>query len=282
MPRGIRIIVPNKCRCGFGPRPAWVMKRHFETRPRSCNLFKGVHQHTAKQRQRLSRQRSLPKSGSRVLVLQNDDREDGYIKPLRALNQFWAKRQGYNYRFLKSGGYSRMPPWWRKVFLVRDACRKGHTVIYLDSDAVWHDPDAPLEMVATRHGTEKLQAGIYIGKGVGFWKPVDANAGVFIAHGRRGKELMEAWCALYTNEVAQKWTASMSSNRMHWQWSGAWAGETFEQGAFVKHLLNRPGVHAVPWGILNSHSIGQVTRCLVKHFYGPHKANINAYLQSRR
>nr|ABV72541.1 unknown [Heterocapsa triquetra]ABV72543.1 unknown [Heterocapsa triquetra] len=143
---------------------------------------------TATQRKRLSRQRSLPRTASRVLVLLTDDRDAGYLNPLRALNQLWAKKHGYNYIFVNVGSYSRVPPWWRKVFWVRDACRKYTTVNYLDSDAVWHDPSAPLQAVAESHGTKTLLAGIHIGKGSGDFKLVEVNAGVYIAHGRMGAD----------------------------------------------------------------------------------------------
>jgi len=260
------------------------MKRHFEGRPTTCNRWIGKHSQTPKQRKQKSRQRSLPETDAEVLVLQNDDRSTDYIKKLRPLNRAWAKKHGFNYRFLGSGRWGHLPPWWRKIFLVRDLHASYKTIVYLDSDSCWHDSSKGLEAIAAHHGTSTLHQGLHIGCGSGYFKPIDANAGVFVSHGRKGQQLMTAWSELYTNEIAAGWSASIerAGQQTSWEYaSGGWAGPLFEQGAFVKHLLDEADVHVLPMGVFNSKSVGQQSQCLVKHFMGSYKKNIDGYLRNR-
>lgn len=280
MAKGVAIKLPAKCKCGFSAPERWRMARHFAGKPKSCNIFKGTNT-SAASRQAKSRANSAKVAGgTSVLVLQNDDRQEWYIPALRYLNRLWAQSMGYDYKFVSTALYGSKPPWWRKIFLVRDHLQHYQSVVYLDSDAVWHDADVPVERLKDTCGFNRWLTGLYIGTGTSFFKSYDANCGVFVVHGARGRTLVDQWFALYTNGVASGWSVTLGPRgAMNWQWSsGGWAGPLFEQGAFAESLAGSTGIYEVSLGVLDSVCVSQRSGCLAKHFMGPHKCNIKGYL----
>ena len=69
-----------------------------------------------------------------TLVLQYDDRETLQYTKLLERNQAYAKQLHYKYLFL-SKGYEQYPPYWRKIFIIRDLLHLYKLIIWVDTDA---------------------------------------------------------------------------------------------------------------------------------------------------
>jgi hypothetical protein len=94
--------------------------------------------------------------------------------------------------------------------------------MWIDSDAVVHDLDGAIETLFA--GDEAMVAA---GDNPAWSSPF--NAGVFLVRGRRGAEIMQAWSALFDKA---RWTKGPDG----WSCEGEWAGDAYEQGAFVARL----------------------------------------------
>lgn len=67
-------------------------------------------------------------------IVQYDDRDVEMFKPLILKNKEYCKTHNINYIFFRSG-WEKYPPWWRKVFLVRELLKNYEAVMWVDSDA---------------------------------------------------------------------------------------------------------------------------------------------------
>ena len=268
--------------CGFAPKPRWRLVRHLKKRPLSCSRYKGAPRTMKGKRAHNTALRALNRSRvlrhtdrrSNVVVFQYDDRvgeEIPYAKALSAINRAWALRHGYEYRFLKKPLDSDAPPYWQKVFYAASLHKEFQVVVHLDTDACWHDPEKPVEVVGA-------SSAFYCGVGAGFWVAQEMNAGVWISRGRQGAAIVGKWAKLWDVERSAKWSRAVyASGRPRWSCKGKWAGPAYEQGAFADLLQDWRVTHP-PMGVMNSYSERQKGTCVVKHFYWEHKANIAGYV----
>lgn len=67
-------------------------------------------------------------------LVQYDDRDTTIFKELLKNNKNYADLNGITYLFCKSG-WDHLPPWWRKVFLVKEILQHYDAVLWVDSDA---------------------------------------------------------------------------------------------------------------------------------------------------
>ena len=189
-----------------------------------------------------------------------------------------------------------MPPWWWKVFAVRDVIRQDpnpDTLLVL-----WMDADAVLTPCGRMDPVQLALSDV----GHCMWISPDAppaqyafNAGVFLIRGSvKGRQLMDAWCALYRPEHWQRVhnnpTTSVTnttvligedrqSSHRPWRWQhvvGSWGGEAFEQGSFCAHILPQAahyGIVSLPYYVFNEvHCNAPHHHSLAVHMYGQHAA----------
>lgn len=206
----------------------------------------------------------------RTAIVQFDNRPARELGPMPWLvrrNAAYAERHGYEHHFFDQA-YFDLPVYWQKPSLVGRVLQLGfERVLWLDTDAVVHDLDRPLDSLV--EGGESL---------VGapdnpFWTS-PFNAGVFLATGPGAADVMQAWAGLFAGTA---WRRTDTA----WICEEEWAGPSFEQGAFNAHLLEPLAasgqLRLADWRLLQSpfpHA-GAFTL----HFAGPFKANIPAYLQ---
>ena len=223
--------------CGFPGRKQvtqYVLNRHLARRPRSCRWFKLGRSkkkpsllnklakrkyHTLKRA--ATRKRTHRPKGKKadVCILQYEDRIGlPYYEVLAAVNRSYAVANGYTFVRKEAPASERhgTPPYWQKVFEVADALEKYRTVLFLDSDACIHH-SGPLPRKDERSGLHMAGTTFYM-------KGFEYNTGVFIASGRKGKQLMKLWKGLLTPEVLAKWSVTDEEGKKVWQCSGAWAG----------------------------------------------------------
>lgn len=174
------------------------------------------------------------------IVLQMEDRKNSEIETLMSYTRKKTLEYGGHYFFLES--FSELPPYWRKVFGLRFLMKKFPNTklfMWVDSDAyivnnplkflddkkysMWISPDAPVY-------TSPFCAGVFI-----------------VRNDKKGQQIMNEWTSYFKSE-----TWNFSDGR--WSTNGDWAGETYEQGSFIKNILPRSeelGIKKMPYYVLN-------------------------------
>lgn len=174
-----------------------------------------------------------PEHGSpSVFICMNFDTDGGYERYTVELNRTYADMHGYPFRVVR--GYDHLPPWWRKVFIVRDlldADEGPEYVMWIDADAAFvANRSIPVGRLLRRHGTDFL---------VSSDAPMTdgPNAGVFAARRTaEGRRMMAEWANSYDST---RWcpTAAPSCDLPNrygpWRTDSRYAGDTFEQGSLA-------------------------------------------------
>jgi len=221
-------------------------------------------------------------SPSKVLCFMNYDTDQGYEKYTTAINENYCAKHGY--RFLRVHGYEKYPPWWRKVFILRDLFREGVSedyVMWLDSDAAFTGgTDLPVSKLFAINP----RAFFFVGKDpTGTLRSMITdlgNAGVFaVRNDERGRSFVETWARLYDPKRwcppgadCPVWSRNMDKRK--WRTDGPWAGTTYEQGAMNELMkMAGEGVAVYPEHVLShrnakyiGHLMGMGTGIRVRHF----------------
>ena len=132
------------------------------------------------------------KNSKTWLIVQYDDRPiDKFDSEFMRRNEAYAKKYGYKYKFVNKG-YTDLPPYWRKVALVKKLLDtdqyKG--ILWLDTDAVIFNVNISLDSVG-----DKLK---HFVKATNSSGNQIFNAGVWTVKGTdKGKKIMKKWMDMY-------------------------------------------------------------------------------------
>jgi len=183
-------------------------------------------------------------------IVQYDDRNIDMFQQLIAKNKEYCKLNNINYIFYNKG-WEQYPPWWRKVFLVRQLLQNYEAVMWVDTDAAIvgsehfkylfgsntkHfvlSPNPPmLEMHSLSMFSAPFCAGIWAVKST-----------------PEGKTLMDRWIGGYDESKWQK-------NGEEWKHtSGLYGGGAYEQGYFELGIWRckdyEPFLENKPYHVLN-------------------------------
>lgn len=208
----------------------------------------------------------------KIAVVQFDNRPAAELGPLTRLmrrNAAYATRHGYDYHFFPDAHFD-LPVYWQKPSLMAEVLKRGYDLAaWLDTDAVVHDPDRPIETLFD-------VAAIMVGAPDNpHWRE-PFNAGVFMVRNAdgAGQALMDRWSALFAGTA---WTRTEAA----WICNAEWAGPDYEQGAFNAHLLPEltaaGALKLLDWQVLQSPQ--PIPGAFTLHFAGPFKAGVAPYLQ---
>jgi hypothetical protein len=204
-------------------------------------------------------------------LVQYDNRVlDSQLRRLVKRNRSYCLKHGYEYIFEKKS-YD-LPPWWRKVEIVRTLLESGkyEGVMWLDTDAAVHDCNSRIEDFLIEGKS------FYYSSDPPIWDS-EFNAGVWIVvNDPKGRAIMKKWMASYS---PKDWTKKGNK----WETSGGWAGSTYEQGSFKKYI--RPKfkkfIHKFPWELIQSHNPNSNT--FIVHFSGDYsKTHLPKYRTTRK
>jgi hypothetical protein len=152
-----------------------------------------------------------------------------------AFNEALCRDRQYNYvRLLRS--IDEVPPYWGKVFEIHRLLNQDSSVqliVWLDSDAYLNPGTDPLILVEKWPEHSML---------IGADPPpftAPCNAGAFaVKNNIEGRKIFATWKELYD---PSQWRMTQKDNgEFGWETDGGWAGETYEQGAFIAHILSNP------------------------------------------
>jgi hypothetical protein len=155
-----------------------------------------------------------------------------------------------------------LPPWWVKLWALRDVLPTADIALWLDSDAVVTNHRQRVEgwfpagkhcVMARDHGGSALNAGV-----------------VAVRNSQEGRQILDELCASFDPQLWQSRT----------RWRGGWAGVAFEQGQMNLYFRRRDRaawLHVLPWHVWgnNQHteeSLGSADAAdnqrFISHIYG--------------
>lgn len=162
-------------------------------------------------------------------VVQFDTRESARSSELVKQNTEFCQSAGYDHLFV-SGTLEELPPYWAKVFAVRNVAASGRydSILFLDTDAVVMDESLRMDDLF-REGGHFVAGG-----------PGKMNAGVFaVKCNRHGLAILEDWASCYD---PSDWTFSPHKETAKLKWrtkGGEWAGPGYEQHALNEVVVRR-------------------------------------------
>jgi hypothetical protein len=175
-----------------------------------------------------------PSSPKKVLVITYDDRATvdhqgklhfpaHFMKIAHSRAEKYCHRFGYKYLFLTYSRYH-VPPYWQKVFLIRDLLETGEYdhIVWLDSDAFPHPHSPSIEEFC---GNDLDKYHLIAAQDM---NSTGVNAGVWIVRRSEiGLDLMRSWALSYPQD-------NWKYREGKWLTDGKWAGEDYEQGQLIR------------------------------------------------
>jgi hypothetical protein len=158
-------------------------------------------------------------------IVQYEDRPLGNFGPLVSRNKQYAERHKIHHIFVKKG-YEEYPPWWRKVFLVKELLTHYEAIMWVDSDASIVGSFHFKDLFRDRHFVLSPNPPMLDNESLSMFS-APFCAGVWaVRSSPQGIALMERWAQLYEKK---NWKVE-GNNWTHLQ--GIYAGIAYEQGAF--------------------------------------------------
>ena len=218
-----------------------------------------------------------------ITIVQADNRLKVDLPPacvhMARSNRAYAATHGYP--LVQQFGQRRdnVPPYWLKVFLLRDLMRTATTawLAWVDSDASFHHPNCPIDAMLSR-----FPSGFsFIGMRDIPTLRGSFNAGVwFIKRSPQGQRILDAWVSAYRPDM---WT---QDDKGVWSTRDWFGGVAYEQGAFIGRvwpsfardifILDRGSMGII--GGMPTNAIGGADTYVV-HYVGDFKSAFGDYLR---
>jgi len=202
------------------------------------------------------------------LILQFENRKiTPIVQKFLNTNKAYAEHHGYEYK-LVIRGYSDTPPWWIKVFLVKDLLKSYKGIFWLDTDAVIINPSRSIESfeVPGKYFYKSCDHEVNISE--------EFNAGVwFVKNAPPMISLLDTWANRYSRDdwiyENGTWRTRKLSN---------FAGKYYEQGEFKriqdKYLRYIKHIHPNLFQGGIKHDLIAGNQVFALHFYGERKNDI--------
>jgi hypothetical protein len=215
-----------------------------------------------------------------ISVLQIEDRKSELLNIFINENREICKKHNMEYIILEKSSYH-IPPYWAKIFEMKKIMRNNLHTDYF----VWLDSDAFFVNFDNHRFQEFLKKyenySIITTRNMPPWnippKKKFFNAGSFIMKNDiHTHHIMTEWISKYNSK---KWQYIDSK----WQTESEWSGIDYEQGSFVKYILNSSRynnkIANIDYYYLNNNNCENNTNdTLVVHLAGFHKTINNTLL----
>jgi hypothetical protein len=170
-------------------------------------------------------------------MIQYDNRPLSTIDEMfTIMNQEYCKKNGIEYE-LVSKPFD-LPPYWTKVQLAIDTLKECYEgVMWIDTDAVVVK-NKPIQAFFDGHHDMVCSPDSNV------WAMVSPfNAGIWMVK-KSGLDILHKWMSTYNKD---NWTFDGTK----WHSNGIWAGDTYEQGSFSKHILPvyQDRIKIVSWNV---------------------------------
>ena len=210
---------------------------------------------------------------SHVVVFQYETRKENYLLALMKKNQEFCVNHGYRYYCMSHA--VPFPAYWVKVWIGLDlmiTMNEGDILMWLDSDAVFVNPSTRIESLFDHLSPST----VFLASADPHPWPSIFNAGVFaIKVTPQSLLLMQDWLNCYN---PSRWAKTLQNA---WIAKGVWAGDDYEQGAFVRWIVpkHRKRIHLCPPDVFCCvESRDFPSEAITSHFCGSHKKRIKDFL----
>jgi len=182
-------------------------------------------------------------------LVQYDDREPKEFKELIERNKQYCKNNEILHCMVKNG-YEQYPPWWRKVFLIRELLHQFEAVLWVDTDAaIVSNEHYKTIFMENKHMMLSPNPPMLNSKSLSMFS-APFCAGIWaIKNTPEGKTILDSWCNAYNKNL---WT---KDDRGNWQGKGLYGGTAYEQGSFETEIWRTNDyykfIQNFPYEILN-------------------------------
>ena len=207
----------------------------------------------------------------RIVLLQIEDRKTYILHQFMNHNKEICNENEIEYIFMETTTFN-VPPYWAKIFEIKKIFNEKPDVLYV----MWLDSDAffiTRQNKSLQHLLKTNESySMIISNDMPPWNHVDFNAGSFIVkNDRYGNEIIDKWISLYNPE---NWKYADSK----WTTDSVWAGNEYEQGSFVTHILNddyyKPHILQLSYEVLNCPNCDN-DNTLTVHLAGHYKEDVD-------
>jgi hypothetical protein len=211
-----------------------------------------------------------------------DNRDLEYIKLSTEHNFNISKKYNFKYTFINDFNYGEYPPYWMKVFKIRELMNdiNNDYLVWVDSDAVLTSNLDEIKRIV-----ENIKDKVfYISRDHPEWESNGINAGVWIVKNNNlGKKFMDIWLEGYSSDkwkfIKNKWQCNGSDINQKDIYSPCpWSGHDFEQG-YLNYLISndefiKNNIFIFENDILNGHYDTTFKKnTIVYHFSGMENKN---------
>jgi hypothetical protein len=200
-----------------------------------------------------------------------EDRTDDNLQAFMDENRHICLLHNMDYLFLEKSSFH-VPPYWGKIFELQKIMNEHPDVDYI----MWLDSDA----FFINYDDEKFQRFLQAYEPYSMIFTTDMppiqndafNAGSFlIKNDENGRNLVKKWTSHYRPD---KWQYKNEK----WATESIWAGEDYEQGAFVKHIIPNPefnkNIIQLSYKYLNNHNCeDNLDEVITTHLAGERKTD---------
>jgi hypothetical protein len=157
--------------------------------------------------------------------VQYDDRNTDEFRPLIQKNKEYAEFNSIDYIFLNKG-YESYPPWWRKVFIIKDLLPHYNSILWIDTDACILKKQHFETLFQDKHfvfspNPPPFQIHVFSNFAASFCAGIWA-----VKNTEEGKTILNEWSKCYKEK---NWTLKNGV----WSASvGEYGGISYEQGSF--------------------------------------------------
>lgn len=175
----------------------------------------------------------------KIAVVTYENRPLSYLEKFRENHTKYCDLNGYEYFPMNNHILeTTVPPWWLKVFIIKEYLQKFDIVMWIDSDAMFESLETKIESLFENNCSLVISHDKPHHR-----KPSKINTGVF-ASNRQGIPLINSWIERFK---PNRWKVV----NKQWICTGEWAGPDYEQGSLIAILDS--SVEILPWYVLNNH-----------------------------
>tara|TARA_B100000965_G_scaffold283153_1_gene241038 strand:- start:7833 stop:8459 length:627 start_codon:yes stop_codon:yes gene_type:complete len=203
-----------------------------------------------------------------ICVLQYDNRHQQFLENLMDKNKSICKNI-QDFKYIRAKDDNTISQYWVKVKLTNQLLEQFDGILWLDSDAVIHNPKKLISLIQSTDTFLMSGDNPFSHFCAGVW---------FVRNNHIGRKITEEWLQLYYNKYHSFWWLDHNTNQ--WKSNMPFAiHPCYEQPAFIKHILPKYQITKVPWNILNNPNIPFFfDNSATLHFYGNFKNFIPIYL----
>jgi len=208
----------------------------------------------------------------KVVLLQIEDRFNNRLQTFMNENKEICLKNGIQYISLKKSYYD-VPPYWGKIFEIYKIMNENNEIDYV----MWLDSDAFFINYSNNKFHDFLKKyekySMIFTEDIPPWEGEFCAGSFIVKNDKIGKDIIKEWISHYHPD---KW----KYENLKWKTDTQWAGEHYEQGAFIKFILHNDKfvnhIIKLPYYYLNNNNCEHnMNETITVHLAGHYRDDIN-------